>query len=289
MTDLYRLSGAGNDFLALTEPPEDPPPERIRAWCRRGISLGADGVFVLRRRDAGRVEMTHYNADGGRAELCANGTRCAALLVFELGWADDSRVKETVTLLTDAGPVAARRAGPDEITVEAPPADGPPVATSLEVDGHPWAGYRVRIGVPYFVLVWDGELTTVPVAELGPPLRRHPELMPDGANVDFLRIPEGGPEDGPVELRVWERGVEAETLASGTGALAAALVAVHLGRRRFPVEIATAGGFTLVVDGEPNDGVPPRSWTLTGDARLLARVEVLAGAEADRDWNSSSR
>lgn len=274
MTTLYRMSGAGNDFLALTEPDEDPAPERIRAWCRRGISLGADGVFVLRRHGPGRAEMTHYNADGGRAELCVNGTRCAALLAFDLGWADDS-----VTLHTDAGPVAARRAGPDEITVEVPPPSGPPVATTLEVGGHAWQGFTARIGVPYFVVVWKGQLAGVPITELGPPLRRHPDLMPDGANVDFLRIPEGGPENGPVEMRVWERGVEAETLASGTGALAAALVSVHLGHRRFPVEIRTAGGFSLVVDGEPGDGVPPRSWTLTGDARLLARVEVLGGAE----------
>ena len=271
MTTLYRMSGAGNDFLALTEPDEDPAPERIRGWCRRGISLGADGVFVLRRRDPGRVAMTHYNPDGGRAELCVNGARCAALLAFELGWSD-----ETVTLLTEAGPAAARRAARDEITVEAPPPSGRPVATTLEIDGHPWRGFTVRIGVPYFVLVWEGELATVPITELGPPLRRHPDLMPDGANVDFLRIPEGE----PVGMRVWERGVEAETLASGTGALAAALVAVHLGRRRFPVEIRTAGGFVLTVDGSPGDAAPPESWTLTGDARLLARVEVLDGAEA---------
>lgn len=272
MTVLYRLSGAGNDFLALIEPEEDPPAESVRAWCRRGISLGADGVFVLRRRDPGQIEMTHYNADGSYAELCANGTRCAARLAIELGWMEDR-----VTLLTGAGPVATRRAGADEITVEAPPASGPPVETVLEVGGNPWKGFTVRIGVPYFVVVWEGDLATVPIAELGPPLRRHPKLMPDGANVDFLHIPESGPEQGPIDLRVWERGVEAETLASGTGALAAALVAVHLGHRRFPVEVKTAGGFVLTVDGEPKDQAPPASWTLTGDARLLARVEVLGG------------
>lgn len=275
MTELYRLSGAGNDFLALLEPPEDPTPGRVRAWCRRGISLGADGVFVLRRlRDGGEapptVEMIHYNADGSRAELCANGTRCAALLAFDRGWAEDR-----VRLITGAGPVLARRAGPSEIAVEAPLPGGPPEPLTLDVGGHSWQGFRIRIGVPYFVLVWEGRLDTVPIAELGPPLRRHPELMPDGANVDFLRVP----PEGPVELRVWERGVEAETLASGTGALAAALIAVHLGHRRFPVEVRTTGGFSLVVDGDPPDAVPPTSWTLTGDARLLARLEVLGGVE----------
>lgn len=277
MTELYRLSGAGNDFLALLEPGDDPSPERIRSWCRRGISLGADGVFVLRRLRGGpeastpepTVEMIHYNADGSRAELCANGTRCAALLAFDRGWA-----KDRVRLVTDAGALLARRAGPDEIEVEAPPPDGPPQAMTLDVGGHAWDGFRVRVGVPYFVLIWEGGLETVPIAELGPPLRRHPKLMPDGANVDFLHVP----PEGPIEMRVWERGVEAETLASGTGALAAALTTVHLGHRTFTVEVRTAGGFTLKVDAAPSNKVPPESWTLTGDARLLARLEVLGGA-----------
>lgn len=273
MSLLYRLSGAGNDFLALIEPSRDPTPETVRAWCRRGVSLGADGVFVLRPRESGSVEMTHYNADGSRAELCANGTRCAGRLAFELGWAEDE-----VELRTDAGPVTARRVGGHDIQVEIPPPAEPPEPLVLEADDRFWKGLRLRIGVPYFVLPWEGELATVPIDKLGPPLRRHPELRPDGANVDFVRFP----EPGVVELRVWERGVEAETLASGTGALAAALAAVHLGHGRFPIEVRTAGGFPLVVDGEPADAAPPRRWTLTGDARLVARIEVLAGAEQGR-------
>jgi diaminopimelate epimerase len=80
----WRLSGAGNDFLALIEPPDEPSPAEIAAWCRRGSSLGADGVFVIWREPAGHVRMDHYNADGGVAELCVNGTRCAARLAFDL-------------------------------------------------------------------------------------------------------------------------------------------------------------------------------------------------------------
>ena len=77
MTEFFRLSGSGNDFLALVEPRREPTAGEIRAWCRRGLSLGADGLFVL-RRSGGGARMDHFNADGGRADLCINGTRCAA-------------------------------------------------------------------------------------------------------------------------------------------------------------------------------------------------------------------
>ena len=103
MQRYFRLSGNGNDFLALVEPSDDPTPRQVEAWCRRGLSLGADGVFVLRRletigKDAPVIEMRHWNADGGEAELCLNGSRCAVRLSLELGWAD-----RDVTLVTPAG------------------------------------------------------------------------------------------------------------------------------------------------------------------------------------------
>ena len=80
----YKLSGGGNDFIALAEPASLPTPETIRAWCRRGLSIGADGVFVLDRQSSGGVRMRHFNADGGLSDLCVNGTRCAAHLAFHL-------------------------------------------------------------------------------------------------------------------------------------------------------------------------------------------------------------
>ena len=120
MAPFYKLSGAGNDFIALPEPLPaglELTPATIRTWCTRRLSLGADGLFLLapagpRRAPAGRagrpatVRMIHYNADGTRADLCINGTRCAARLALELGWARGERL----TVVTDAGPIPARRA-----------------------------------------------------------------------------------------------------------------------------------------------------------------------------------
>src|SRR6201999_4407436 len=116
----YKVSGSGNDFLALAEPFQVPPPETIRAWCQRGVSLGADGLFVLRRAGGGAT-MDYFNADGLPADLCLNGTRCAAQLAFHLGWAEG-----TVAVRTAAGEVPARRIDESRIAVELPAPAGPP-------------------------------------------------------------------------------------------------------------------------------------------------------------------
>ncbi|KAB2959282.1 MAG: hypothetical protein F9K16_12565, partial [Thermoanaerobaculia bacterium] len=110
-----KVSGGGNDFLALIEPDRLPTCAEIAAWCARGLSIGADGLFVL-ARDGGRVRMDYWNADGRPAALCINGTRCAARLAFDLGWA-----AEKATIVTGAGPFPARPAGPTGIALELPP------------------------------------------------------------------------------------------------------------------------------------------------------------------------
>ena len=254
MSEFFRLSGGGNDFLALVEPRREPTSEQIRAWCARGLSLGADGLFVL-RRSADGARMSHFNADGSRAELCINGTRCAALLAFELGWAEEELAVET-----GAGPVPARRAGSREIALDLP-APRPPEEIALDHGGRRFSGWRVDSGVPHFVTVWPRPLGDAPVAELGPPLRRHPALGEAGANIDFVRYP----ATDRLEIRTFERGVEAETLACGTGVLAAAAVGLATGRLEAPVAALTAGGFVLTVGSTAAGHL-----SLAGDARLLA-------------------
>jgi diaminopimelate epimerase len=259
----WLASGAGNDFLALAEPAAVPAPETVRAWCRRGQSVGADGLFVLRRTGGG-VAMTHYNADGGLAELCINGTRCAARLGFHLGWA-----RGEVTLATAAGPIAAREAGGDAVTLELA-APGAPEQRSAEVEGASGhLRWYVATGGPHVVLPWDEPLSRAPVAALGPALRGHPAFGAAGANVSFVRYL----APHRFEIRTFERGVEGETLACGSGVLAAAAVGRRLGVLELPGRARTAGGHELAVD-DAGGG----RWSLTGDARLLARVELLPGA-----------
>ncbi|MFQ5349781.1 MAG: diaminopimelate epimerase [Thermoanaerobaculia bacterium] len=254
MTEFFRLSGGGNDFLALLEPEREPSSEQIRAWCARGLSLGADGLFLLRRTPGG-VRMDHFNADGRPAELCINGTRCAALLAMTLEWSGSELVVET-----GAGPVPARRVGEHGIALTLPTPAAPDELV-LEVDGDELPGWRVDSGVPHFVTIWPRPLGQAPVAELGPRLRTHPALGEAGANVDFVRFP----GTDRLEIRTFERGVEAETLACGTGVLAACAVGLTDGRLQTPIQALTAGGFALTVDSAGEERL-----TLAGDARLLA-------------------
>jgi diaminopimelate epimerase len=285
MLPFYKLSGAGNDFIALVRSRQaelDPSPEAIRAWCRRGLSVGADGLFVLERSGPGAARMTYFNADGGPAALCLNGTRCAARLAFELGWAEGGK---TVTIETGAGRHRARRLAATELAVEVPPLARPPEPLEVEAEGRRLRGWSVAVGVPHFVLEWPEGLVAAPVETLGPLLRRHSGFGPAGTNVDFVRFgaaPSPGGRDR-IEVRSYERGVEAETLACGTGVLAAAAVALALGRCRLPVAAATRGGFVLTVAGEPGEGGSPpwsgpRRWSLAGDARIV--FEGRLGAEA---------
>lgn len=266
MTEFIRVSGGGNDFLALVEPAATPEPVTIAAWCRRGVSLGADGLFAL-RREGPRVRMDYWNADGRPAALCLNGTRCAARLAFDLGW-----LEQGGEIVTGAGALPVRRRGPSEIAVSLPPPMAP-LAVEAEVEGTLHRGHSVTVGVPHFVLLWPSSLAAAPVARWGPPLRRHPAFGPAGANVHFVRFP----NRGELEIRSFERGVEAETLACGTGVLAAAAVGVALDRADLPLSALTAGGFRMGVEGESAER-EIRAWALVGDARVLARGEIAADA-----------
>lgn len=279
MSPVYKVSGGGNDFLALAAPEREPSADEIRSWCARGLSFGADGLFTLHRVASpahaaagtageagapGDVRMRYWNADGLPAALCLNGTRCAARLALHLGWAHDR-----FRITTDAGTFAARAVAPTEIALQLPAPDDVPRRRVPEVGGRGHEGWFVTVGVPHFVLVWPESLATAPVALLGAALRAHPEFAPGGTNVDFVRFP----TPNRMEIRSFERGVEAETLACGTGVLAATAVGLLLNLARLPLSASTLGGFTLTVDGQTVDSAL-RNWSLAGDARILGSVEL---------------
>ena len=271
--EFFKVSGAGNDFLALAEPPETPSTASILAWCRRGVSLGGDGLFVLRRQasvEGSRVRMDYFNSDGLPADLCLNGTRCAAQLAFHLGWAaTDLRIE------TGAGAVDARRVDASRVSLALPaPGEFPeePRELTLEVDGIGYAGVSTRVGVPHFVLPWPESLDRVPLDALGRALRFHAGLGEEGANVNFVRYPAAD----RMEIRTYERGVEGETLSCGSGIVAGAAAGRFLGRTGLPVRVLTQGGFELEVGVLP-DG----RWALSGDARVVARGDLLPEASSN--------
>ncbi|MGB3564075.1 MAG: diaminopimelate epimerase [Thermoanaerobaculia bacterium] len=259
MTPYFKLSGGGNDFLALVEPEPIPPPEMIRAWCRRGLSLGADGLFHLERSPAG-ARMRYYNADGRPADLCLNGTRCAVRLAVHLGWAE-----ETIEVETGAGPISGRIESAAAVELELP-VPTQPSEKDVDLGDRLLRGWIVDVGVPHFVVPWPEGLGEAPVAELGPRIRSHESFGDSGTNVDFVHFV----ESNRFEIRSFERGVEAETLACGTGVLAAAATGVFLELLEPPIAAHTLGGFLLKVGEAENQGGPV-GWTLTGDARILSQ------------------
>jgi diaminopimelate epimerase len=131
----------------------------------------------------------------------------------------------------------------------------------------------MRIGVPHLVIFWPNSLAEAPVEDLGAALRWASEFAPDGTNVDFIRFP----TPDQLEIRTYERGVEAETLACGTGILASTIVGLERGVASLPLRATTMGGFPLQVSGEATGGRPTR-WSLTGDARIVVIGELQPAA-----------
>jgi diaminopimelate epimerase len=212
--------------------------------------------------------MEYWNADGLPADLCLNGTRCAAQLAFHLGWAAGS-----VEMRTAAGVFSARRLDGSRVAVDLPVPAEEPRALTVEIGGAPYAGYRLLVGVPHFVLLWPAGLGGAPVRALGREIRRHPAFGPPGTNVNFVRFP----ARDRMEIRTYERGVEDETLSCGTGVLAGSAVGLAMAEARLPLLVATQGGFELEVAGDLQRG----RWSLAGDARVVAEGEMLAGALAN--------
>jgi diaminopimelate epimerase len=272
-TAFLKLSGSGNDFIALPEPATPPTAGQIRAWCRRGIALGADGLFVLRREPAtsGRppaVVMDYWNSDGLPADLCLNGTRCAAQVAFHLGWAE-----REVAVATAAGRFAARRIDDARIALDLPAPSPAPRLVDLPVESAVHRGYFLTVGVPHLVLIWPGDLAAAPVVPLGRALRHHPVLGAPGANVSFVQFP----TRERLLLRTYERGVEDETLSCGTGVLAASAGGLATGAATLPLTAHTWSGFDLAV----GPGTEAGRWSFSGDARVVASGELLAGAEVE--------
>jgi len=265
MRRYFKLSGGGNDFLALAEPEAEPTPTEIASWCARGLSVGADGLFILRRLKHGGARMRYFNSDGRPAALCLNGARCAARLAFVLGWADG-----TTRIETDAGGFDARDAGLHDVEIEVPAPSRDPAHLRLTHDDVVWDCWRIEVGVPHVVVIWDRPMVDAPIASAGPVLRRDTALGKGGANIDFARFA----DRHRLEVRSFERGVEAETLACGTGVLASIGVGVFHGRAELPVTALTRGGFEIRVSPSNRPG----HWLMTGDARLVASGELADGA-----------
>jgi diaminopimelate epimerase len=267
--NFWKMAGAGNDFLVFfgTASVGGREAETIRRLCRRGTGVGADGVLFVSEKEAvgprKEIRVDYFNADGGPARFCANGTRCAARFAVLRGLADEELVAHT-----GWGAIGATVRADGNVTLRLPE----PIALGAWVATFDPEGREVEpraasltVGVPHLVVFCaeDLEVETLDVAALGPALRRHPSL-PEGANVNFVSV-RGGSR---LSVRSYERGVEAETLSCGSGVVASAVVAGAERGQIPPVSVATRSGSALVV-GFRLEGSLAHDVTLTGDARVV--------------------
>ena len=232
----WKLTAAGNDFVLLSGAVRSPA-ALARRLCDRRLGVGADGLLVARRA-AGAVRVDYFNADGSRA-FCGNGSRCAAWWLAAAG-----RGRRRLTMDTAGGPVWALLTGARRVRIGLRDVQRLRSGVRVRAGGRIWTADLVDTGVPHAVVRVPGrELETLAVRELGARLRAHPAFGAAGANVNFVAA------DGEVcRLRTFERGVEDETWACGTGAVAAAAVLRGRGRpglRR--VRVLTRGGAALTV------------------------------------------
>ncbi len=239
-----KMQGAGNDFIVI-----EGPISRIlsRAFivkiCDRIYGVGADGVLLLERTRKADVRMRIFNADGSEAEMCGNGARCAAL------YAALKNKKSKLTLETKAGLVGAEIKKENVKVRMTDPLDLR-MGLMVKAAGKDYEVDYINTGVPHAVIVVD-DLERVPVKELGRAIRHHKVFHPAGTNVDFIEVR----DKGHVRVRTYERGVEDETLACGTGSVASAVVAFlntsgeSLSRPgvRHKVFVETKSGETLII------------------------------------------
>ena len=238
-----KMHGSGNDFVLIDNRRLALPQAQMSLWaqrvCARAFGVGADGIIFLQDTPPGRDEdyIWHfYNADGSRAEMCGNGSRCAARRAVEIGLADREHV-----FGTDAGPIRAHvGADGDSVKVQLTKPFDLVLGTTLEVDGEQYDVHFVNTGVPHAVIVVD-DVEAVDVQTLGSALRHHPHFEPAGTNVNFLQARSAD----QFLLRTYERGVEGETYACGTGAAASIYVARALGLAEASAHLTTSGGESL--------------------------------------------
>lgn len=241
--DFTKMHGAGNDFIMIDDMAErfEPDPGTVTSLCAHHRGIGADGLIMLRPSASEGFRMRYFNSDGGEAALCGNGARCAALFAYRRGI-----VGREMTFETASGVVRAAVRG-ETVSVDIEPVRGLRLHLSIE-DAGVEAHFAVA-GVPHaVVIVTDARsYTRERFLELARPVRHDDAFRPAGANVNLVTVL----RPGRLVYRTYERGLERETLACGTGAVASAVITTHLGFTEPPVGCETSGGDLLEVSFDP--------------------------------------
>jgi diaminopimelate epimerase len=267
-----KLTGAGNDFILLDNRRGivRDAPSLARRLCDRRFGVGADGLLLVEQSRIARYRMMYYNADGSSGGMCGNGGRCIARYAVANKIAPSDHAFEAL------GHVYEATVRKDSVTLRMKDVVEYAAVKEVVNRGVALSVSRVNTGSPHIVLGLPqpglpGPLAEVPVEELGRRLRHHDAFKPEGTNVNFVE------RDGPTRLsmRTYERGVEAETLACGTGSVACALAGNLLWGLRSPVTVTTASGKRLQIRFRVRNGAFVRI-SLTGPAEIVFQGSVHA-------------
>ncbi|CAD7774247.1 MAG: Diaminopimelate epimerase [Candidatus Methanoperedenaceae archaeon GB50] len=260
----YKMTGSGNDFILIDDMKKVLDKKQFPFFahklCRRTWSVGADGLIILRPSDKkADFKWYFYNADGSEAEMCGNGGRCAARLAHLLGITG-----QKLSFETKAGIIQAE-VEQNLVKLQLPPPTDLDMNIKLTIENSSYTVHFINTGVPHTIFLVK-DLEKAPVLSLGRKIRFHSYFQPAGTNVDFVKVLS---ENG-LEIRTYERGVEGETLACGTGAVASAIVAYKLGLVASPVKIKVRSGEILEVFFSPD----LKEAFLKGEVRLVCKGKI---------------
>lgn len=260
-----KMHGAGNDFVLIDDRDGKVPWEDhflMAALASRRTGIGCEGIILLQHSDKADFRMRFLNPDGTEVELCGNGSRCAAAFANAVGASGKALTMETMCGLVDA------QLSDTGVCVWMPEPTKKNFGIELKVGSETVRGDFINTGVPHFV-VQVPNISTVNVQELGRALRLHAAFAPEGTNVDFVsfRAP------NRMTMRTYERGVEAESGACGTGAIACAIVAVETAQFSLPTKVKTSSGFELTIDGDWRHH-KCTGLTLTGPVKFVFSGEI---------------
>ena len=257
-----KMHGAGNDFVLIDDRAETFPVHdhillAMLAAPRTGIAC--EGVILLQKSSVADFRMVFFNPDGTEADLCGNGARCVAAFAREIG----AVRAPAMTFETRAGLVDAEVSASGAVKVWMPEPKNRRYGLQVKVGDTFVSGDYVEAGVPHFIVPCES-VASVDVEGLGRALRLSDAFAPNGTNVDFVQfIPAH-----KALIRTYERGVEAESGACGTGAVATAVVAVETKKMSLPVHVRTSQGYTLTVDGDWRHA-KSTGFTLTGPVKKV--------------------
>lgn len=265
-----KMHGSGNDFVVIHQPDEVLAGIDLPAFacgvCRRGTSIGADGVIVISASEIADFHWRYINADGSDGDMCGNGAMVGARFAV-----DHNIAPADCTFETAAGII---RAQVDGAQVSLEMVDAIWLEEGMEFDSLPDVGFdRLMIGVPHVVGIMEDVDGLSDLDRIGRATRMDPQLQPAGANVNLVHLIDGH----TIRMRTYERGVEAETLACGTGSVCSAIVAERRGLVQQPVTVRVSSGMDLTVSWHA-DGDRMTDIRLAGAARIVARGEILPEA-----------